>query len=54
MSITEARKILANDAEGLNDSEVQEMIDWLNMMADIAIEAVEKAEYQKKDNNVFI
>ena len=42
MTIKEARNILDNDADGLTDNEVQEIIDWLNMMADIAIEEVEK------------
>ncbi len=46
MTIQEARKILESDAKGLTDVEVQEIIDWLNMMADIAIEAVEKTECQ--------
>ena len=42
MTVKEARNILEQDAVGLTDNEVQEVIDWLNMMADIAIEAVEK------------
>jgi hypothetical protein len=42
MTVKEARGILEQDALGLTDEEVQEIIDWLNMMADIAIEAVEK------------
>ena len=41
MTISEARKILAEDAVGLTDNEVQEIIDWLDKMADIAIEVVE-------------
>jgi hypothetical protein len=46
MTIKEARNILENDADGLTDNEVQEIIDWLSMMADIAIEAVERDEQQ--------
>jgi hypothetical protein len=38
MTIKEARNILENDADGLTDKEVQQIIDWLNIMADIAIE----------------
>ena len=38
MTIAEARAILADDAEGLTDDQVQEITDWLNMMADIAID----------------
>lgn len=43
MTIKEAREILAEDALGLTDNEVQEIIDWLDKMADIAIESVEKS-----------
>ncbi len=46
ISIKQAREILENDAEGLTDAEVQAVIDWLDKMADIAIEAVEKTECQ--------
>lgn len=46
MTVKEAREILEQDADGLTDIEVQEIIDWLNMMADIAIESVEKTESQ--------
>jgi len=42
MTIKEAREILAEDALGLTDDEVKEIIDWLDKMADIAIESVEK------------
>lgn len=49
MTIKEAREILAEDALGLTDDEVKEIIDWLDKMADIAIEAVEKKSvYSKK------
>ncbi|MFO0357338.1 MAG: hypothetical protein ACK50A_10300 [Sphingobacteriaceae bacterium] len=44
MTVTDARSILEQDAFGLTDTEVQEIIDWLNLMADIAIEAVEKTK----------
>ena len=44
MTIKEAREILAEDAIGLNDDEVREIIDWLDNFADIAIEAVEKGK----------
>jgi DNA-directed RNA polymerase subunit F len=46
MTIKEAREILADDALGLTDDEVQEIIDWLDKMADIAIESVEKESIQ--------
>jgi hypothetical protein len=42
MTIKEAREILAEDALGLTDDEVKEIIEWLDKMADIAIESVEK------------
>ena len=42
MTIKEARDILEQDAVGLSDDEVQEIIDWLNSFADIAIDSVEK------------
>ena len=42
MTVKEAREILAEDALGLTDDEVKEIIVWLDKMADIAIEAVEK------------
>lgn len=42
MTVKEAREILAEDALGLTDDEVKEIIDWLDKMADIAIETVEK------------
>jgi hypothetical protein len=43
MTIKEAREILAEDALGLTDDEVKDIIDWLDKMADIAIESVEKS-----------
>ncbi len=43
MTITEARTILAEDAVGLSDNDIQEIIDWLNMMADTAIDSLEKS-----------
>lgn len=42
MTIKEARNILEQDAVGLTDNEVQQIIDWLNNYADIAVELVEK------------
>lgn len=42
MTIKEARAILDQDAVGLTDSEVQEIIDWLNNFADIAIDSIER------------
>ncbi len=42
MTIKEARDILEQDAVGLSDDEVQEIIDWLNSFADIAIDSVER------------
>lgn len=47
ITIKKARENLAEDALGLTDDEVQEIIDWLDKMADIAIEAVEKGESLK-------
>ena len=44
MTVKEARDILEQDAIGLTDEEVQEIIDWLNKFADIAIESVEKSK----------
>ena len=52
MTVKEAREILEQDAVGLNDNEVQEIIDWLSMMADIAIEAVEKKSNQLEQLSV--
>jgi hypothetical protein len=51
MTIKEARNILENDADGLTDNEVQEIVDWLNMMADVTIEAVEKNTLKIVKNN---
>ena len=42
MTIEEARATLADNAVGLTDTEIQEIVDWLNMMANIAIESLEK------------
>jgi hypothetical protein len=52
MTVKEARGILEQDADGLTDIEVQEIIDWLNMMADIAIESVEKKSNQLELSSV--
>jgi hypothetical protein len=41
MTIKEARKILVYDIDEYTDDEVQEIIDWLNMMADLSIDAIE-------------
>lgn len=40
MTIKEAGEILEQDAVGLTDAKVQEIIDWLNSFADIAIDSV--------------
>lgn len=41
MTVKEARDILEQDGVGLTDDEVQELIDWLNSFADIAIDGLE-------------
>ncbi len=50
LTIKECREILEQDADGLTDEEVIQIRDWLSMMADIAIESVERrhAEKEKK------
>lgn len=50
ITISKAREILASDSEGLTDKEVQEIIDWLDKMADIAIDSVESSP--SKDNSM--
>jgi len=42
-NIKEAKEILGIDAKNLTDSEVKDIADWLDKMADIAIEIVEKS-----------
>ena len=54
MTVKEARDILAQDAIGLTNSEVQEIIDWLNMMADFAIEEVERKSNQLEQPSVKV
>ena len=54
MTVKEARKILEQDAFGLTDAEVQEIIDWLNMMANIAIDSVEKKSNQLEQLSVKV
>jgi len=49
LTIKECREILEQDAEGLTDEEVIQMRDWLSMMADIAIESVEKSREEKEN-----
>ena len=48
MTIAEARETLADDAVVLTDKEIQEIIDWLNMMADITLEIIDKEEAKNK------
>jgi hypothetical protein len=48
MTLKEAREILAEDALGLTNDEVQQIIDWLDNFADIAIESVEKNNQPKQ------
>ncbi len=54
MTVKEARDILEQDAVGLTDVEVQDIIDWLNNFADIAIEAVEKRNNQLEQPSVKV
>ena len=52
MTVKAARDILEQDAVGLTDNEVQEISDWLNMMADITIELVENKINPIKQDSV--
>lgn len=54
MTVKDARDVLKQDAIGLTDAEVQEIIDWLNMMADIAIDSVEKKSNQLEQLSVKV
>ena len=49
LTVKECREILEQDAEGLTDEEVIQIRDWLSMMADIAIESVEKSKAEKEN-----
>ena len=49
LTVKECREILEQDAEGLTDEEVIQVRDWLSMMADIAIESVEKSRAEKEN-----
>ena len=49
LTVKECREILEQDAEGLTDEEVIQIRDWLSMMADIAIESVEKSSAEKEN-----
>jgi hypothetical protein len=49
LTVKECREILEQDAEGLTDEEVIQIRDWLSMMADIAIESVEKSRAEKEN-----
>ncbi len=49
LTVNECREILEQDAEGLTDEEVIQIRDWLSMMADIAIETVEKSREEKEN-----
>jgi len=49
LTIKECREILEQDAEGLTDEEVIQIRDWLSMMADIAIESVEKSREEREN-----
>jgi len=41
MTLTEARRILGKEAVGLSDKEIQEIIDWLDIFADIVLNSLE-------------
>jgi hypothetical protein len=49
LTVKECREILEQDAEGLTDEEVIQIRDWLSIMADIAIESVEKSRAKKEN-----
>lgn len=49
LTVKECREILEQDAEGLTDEEVIQIRDWLAMMADIAIESVERSRAEKEN-----
>lgn len=51
LTVKECREILEQDAEGLTDEEVIQIRDWLSMMADIAIESVEKSRAEIENKN---
>jgi hypothetical protein len=42
LTIKECREILKQDAEGLTDEEIIQIREWLSMMADCAIEILER------------
>jgi hypothetical protein len=44
MTIAEARAALADNAYGLTDNEMQEIIDWLNMMAEVIIDSLNRSK----------
>ena len=49
LTVKECREILEQDAEGLTEEELIQIRDWLSMMADIAIESVEKSRAEKEN-----
>jgi hypothetical protein len=53
LTVKECREILKQDAEGLTDEEIIQIREWLSMMADFAIETVERihSEKGKTDND---
>jgi hypothetical protein len=52
LTVKECREILEQDAEGLTDEEVIQIRDWLSMMADIAIESVDKSRAKKENKKM--
>lgn len=49
LTVKECREILKQDAEGLTDEEVIQIREWLSMMADFAIDIVERSRAEKEN-----
>ena len=49
LTVKECREILKQDAEGLTDEEIIQIREWLSMMADFAIEIVERSRAEKEN-----
>ena len=48
LTVKECREILKQDAEGLTDEEIIQIREWLSMMADFAIDIVERSRAEKE------
>lgn len=51
MTVTEARKILAEEAVGLTDTEIKEIINWLNSFAEIVLNSIEQHPLEEGNFN---